>query len=350
MPTRKDIVRHALAHQRPGETPYYMKCLPSVEARLRKHFGVEDLSGITGGHVASFTLSPGNGFARKSMPGNFYYDEFGCLWQGTDEDVGQVKGHPLKDASLGGYTFPNPGDPARLVGLSTFIERNRDKYITANLENHTLLERAFNLRGMAALMMDMHDHPAFVGELLDAIIEYDLRLARQMLKYEIDAIKFNDDWGDQRGILIGAERWRALIKPRMARLCEYIRREKNVDIFLHSDGNISEIMPDIVQLGITAVNPMQPEVMDIFDLKRQYGRDITFFGGMNTQHTMPFGSPEQVVAEARRLVRELGHDGGFILSPGLIVQNDVPTENIAAFIQLCSQQAFCGKAGSALDN
>ncbi len=192
---------------------------------------------------------------------------------------------------------------------------------------------------MTEFMMDIYDAPEFVNELLDMIVEYAWGIARQLLKYDIDALKINDDWGDQRGIMLGRDRWRSLIKPRIGELCRRIKQTGNVDIFLHSDGNISEIFPDIIELGITVVDPMQPEVMDIFELKKQFGGDITFIGGMNTQNTMPFGKPEEVVEEARTLVRKLGKNGGFILTPGILVQEDVPMENILAFIEFCRKQA-----------
>lgn len=338
--TKKEIVKQALLHKKTPEVPYYMKFAAPVYTKLRKHFGVEDVGEAVRNYITSFAPGYGRNFKPRELPGNSYYDEFGCLWQGTEANVGQIKEPVLKKASLSGYWFPDAGDANRLKGLRELIAKRSDTYLIVNLESHTLLERAFNLRGMAQLMMDMYDHPDFVEELLDRILEYDWELARHILEFDIDAIKINDDWGDQRGVLIGVERWRALIKPRIAELCKRIKKEKEVDIFLHSDGNIADIIPDIIEMGITAINPMQPEVMDIFELKKRFGKEVTFFGGMNTQSTMPFGTPDEVASEMRRLVRELGRDGGFILSPGIIMQEDVPMENILTFIRICQEQAF----------
>jgi len=338
--TKKEIVKRTLSHKEPPEVPYYMKFAAPVYAELQKYFDVEDVGEAVGNYITGFTPGYGKNFKPGMLPGNLYYDEYGCLWQGTEANPGQIKEPVLKNASLNGYRFPDAGDPGRLKGLQELIEKRSDTYLIVNLESHTLLERAFNLRGMVRFMTDMYDHPGFVELLLDKILEYDLELAGCILKYEIDAIKINDDWGDQRGILIGADRWRKLVKPRIAGLCKYIKEKKGIDIFLHSDGNIAEIIPDIIEMGITAMNPMQPEVMDIFKLKEQFGKEITFFGGMNTQSTMPFGTVNQVVSEMRKLVRELGRGGGFILSPGIIVQEDVPMENILAFVEICRKQAF----------
>ncbi len=338
--TKKEIIKQTLLPKQTPEVPYYLKFAAPVYAKLQEHFGVEDVGEAVGNYITSFTPGYGRNFKHRELPGNLYYDEFGCLWQGAEANLGQIKEPVLKNASLSGYQFPDAGDPNRLKGLQELIEKRSDTYLVVNLGNHTLLERAFNLRGMARLMMDMYDHPDFVEALLDRILEYGWELARRILEFDIEAIKINDDWGDQRGVLIGVERWRTLIKPRIAELCSRIKKEKEIDIFLHSDGNIAEIIPDIIEMGITAINPMQPEVMDIFALKKRFGKEVTFFGGMNTQSTLPFGMAAEVASEMRRLVRELGRDGGFILAPGIIVQEDVPMENVLTFIRICREQAF----------
>ena len=338
--TKKDIIKRTLLHEKTAQVPYYIKCSSPVQARLEEHFGVEDIGQAVGNYLVSFSPGSGQDFQPRQLDEGHYEDEFGCLWQATETNIGQIIERPLKTASLDGYTFPKANDTFRIKGLKEITVKHKDEYLVANITNHTLLERAFNLRGMPHFMTDMYDHPRFVEELLDRILEYDWGLTQLMLDCDVDAVKINDDWGDQRGVFIGQSRWRSLIKPRIAELCRRIRQKKDVDIFLHSDGNISGILPDIIELGITAVNPMQPEVMDIFDLKKRFGDRITFFGGMNTQRTMPFGSPDDVVAEMRELVRVLSVNGGFILAPGLIVLEDVPMENILAFIRVCLEQTF----------
>ena len=328
-------------HKKTREVPYYLKISAPVNRRLKEYFGADDLDEALGNYLVSFSLKRGKDFTRRELHDRLYYDEFGCLWRGAEDNIGQIETPALREATLAGYEFPDGGDPNRVAGLQAVRKRHPDRYLSVSIENHTLLERAFNLRGMAELMKDIFDHPEFVGELLDRILEYGWEIARQILDFDVDAVKINDDYGDQRGIMLGAERWRKLIKPRIASLCERIKKNrKDVDIILHSDGNITDIMPDIVEMGITAINPMQPEVMDILNLKRRFGDEVSFIGGMSTQETLPFGSADDVLAEARMLVRELGKEGGFILSPGIIVQEDVPMENILAFISMCKEQDF----------
>ena len=337
---RKDVVKRALLHNDTSTIPYNIKFSTIVNTRLQEHFKVKNVDDAVGNFIASFSLKRSKDFQYKELDNGCYYDEFGCLWQGTEANIGQIKECPLRKPSLRGYRLPDPGDTTRVMGLEDFIREHHERYISVSIENHTLIERAFNLRGMPQLMMDIYDHPGFVTELLDNILEYAWGIAKQLLNYEVDALKINDDWGDQRGVMLGLDHWQSLIKPRIKELCERIRKQKDVDIFLHSDGNISEIIPDIIEMGITAIDPMQPEVMNIFELKKQYGKDITFIGGMSTQNTMPFGTPNDIISEVRKLVRELGKGGGYILTPGIIVQEDVPMENILAFINVCKEQLF----------
>ena len=340
MITKKDIVKQTLRHCKTSEIPYHMKFSKLINSRLQEHFGVDDVGEAVGNYIASFSLKHGGNFKQEIQADGSYYDEFGCLWQGTDANVGQIRDRQLKEPSLSNYEFPDAGDPARVVGLQDVIDKNQDKYIVVSIENHTLIERAFNLRGMTEFMIDIYDHSEFAEKLLDNILEYAWGISRQLLEFNIDAVKINDDWGYQQGVMLGVDVWRKLIKPRIVSLCKRIKKKREVDIFLHSDGNITDIMPDIIEVGITAIDPMQPEVMDIFKFKKLYGDKVTFIGGMNTQQTMPFGSPDDVVKEVRNLVKKLGQNGGYILTPGIIVQEDVPMENILAFIDMCQKQAF----------
>jgi uroporphyrinogen decarboxylase len=162
-----------------------------------------------------------------------------------------------------------------------------------------------------------------------------------LLEKNVDAIKLNDDWGDQRGVLIGKERWVRLIYPRIKCICEYIKKKsKDTNIFLHSDGNIESILGKIAEAGIEVINPVQPEVMNVYSIKKQFGDVFTLFGVISGQKTMPFGTPEDVINEIKDSVHNLSYNGGLILAPGIIVCEDYPKENILAFIETCRNQDF----------
>ena len=150
----------------------------------------------------------------------------------------------------------------------------------------------------------------------------------------MDAIWFGDDWGDQRGIIIGPKRWREYLKPRWAKIYAAVHRH---DMFVihHSCGSVADIMPDIIEIGLDVLESVQPEAagMNPYELKRQWGDKLTFFGGLGSQSTIPFGTPEEIRAEVRRLRAEMGRDGGYILAPAKSLQPGTPTENAVAVFE-----------------
>jgi uroporphyrinogen decarboxylase len=200
----------------------------------------------------------------------------------------------------------------------------------------SLYERAWTLRGMENLMMDFIDHPQFVHELLRAIADYNIAQAKEALKYDIDAVYFGDDWGQQRGLQMGPRTWREFIYPELRRMYGVVRGAGRF-VMIHSCGDVDEVFDDLVAAGVNCFNPFQPEVMDVYTLLPQYRGRLAFHGGMSTQQTLPFGSVEEVRAESTRLL-DLGGDGGFIFAPAHDVEGDVPLENMLAAIDTVQRQ------------
>ena len=125
--------------------------------------------------------------------------------------------------------------------------------------------------------------------------------------------------------------WQEMIAPGEKREYDLIH-EAGVDVWVHSCGNIQRILPDLTEMGVDALNPVQPECMDIYKLKEMYGDKITFWGGISTQQTLPYGTPEDVAAETRKVTDALSKDGGYIIAPSQEIQSDVPFENLCALI------------------
>ena len=204
-------------------------------------------------------------------------------------------------------------------------------------------------------MMDFIDHPDFVDELLGSITDYNLAQVEKALDYEIDAVYFGDDWGQQQGLQMGPALWKEFIRPHLKRAYGRVR-EAGKFVFIHSCGDVDELFDDLIELGVDCFNPFQPEVMDVPALMRHYRGRLTFHGGLSTQRTLPYGTPDEVREETRRLI-DLGRSGNYILSPAHAVEGDVPLENMLAFIdealnQPGLTQGTCvplnpiGKAGS----
>lgn len=329
--TPRERVWAAVRHQEPDRVPHHFSFTVPARRKLEAHYGTLDLDRALGNHLAMYYPHPPD--AWQEVRPNFWRDEFGVVWNRTvDKDIGIVEEYHLKSRSFSGFAgFPDPHDPRRYERLPAFIEAHRDRFRIVNL-GFSLWERAWTLRGMPELMIDMLEAPDWVDRLLDAITEFNLGIIEEAVKYDIDAMMFGDDWGHQRGLLLSPRLWRRFLKPRLAQMYGAVKRAGKA-VFIHSCGKVQELFPDLIAIGVDVFNPFQPEVMDPYEMKRQFGRDLSFFGGMSIQRILPYGTPQQVRDEARRLMDEVGRGGGYIIAPSHDMTGDIPTENMVAFIE-----------------
>jgi uroporphyrinogen decarboxylase len=189
------------------------------------------------------------------------------------------------------------------------------------------------MRGMEDLLIDLSLHRGFVEKLLEGLTRYALRTLEICLeRFEFECIAISDDYGTQQSTLISPEDWRTLVKPRLARIYG-LAKQRGKRVFHHSCGHNTPIIGDMIDIGLDILHPIQPETMDIVALKREFGRRVTFCGGIPTQGLLVEGTPEQVRQEVRRLKRVMGEGGGYILEPGITIQADVPAENIYAMVE-----------------
>jgi uroporphyrinogen decarboxylase len=302
-----------------------------MRSKLEAFYGTTELDDVLGNHLAP-RYKPRTPESFVEIRPEIWRDEFGVVWNRTvDKDIGVVEHHPLAKASLEGYVFPDSRDPRRWAGLPDYIQSHRDRFRYVSV-SFSLFERAWSLRGMPELMMDMIESPEFVDGLFDAITEYDLAIVDEAVKHDVDAVLFGDDWGHQTGLLFGARHWRRFVKPRLARLYGAVKRAGKA-VMIHSCGRVQELFPELIELGLDVFNPFQPEAMDPYEMKRQFGDRLTFFGGMSIQKTLPFGTPQEVRDEALRMAEQVGRGGGLILAPSHDMPGDIPAENVAAFVE-----------------
>jgi uroporphyrinogen decarboxylase len=179
--------------------------------------------------------------------------------------------------------------------------------------------------------MEMVSNPPFVHALLDRILENNLAIIDRACDFPIDGFLFGDDWGQQSGLIMGPQLWREFIKPRVRQMYQRVKARGKV-VMIHSCGKVDGVFPDLIEVGLDIFNPFQPEVMDVFEMKRIYGSRLSFYGGISTQRTLPFGTVQQVKDEVRRLLDKIGKNGGYIASPAHAIPGDASAENIAAMI------------------
>ena len=185
-------------------------------------------------------------------------------------------------------------------------------------------------------MLDFYDHPGFVDELLAAIVDYNLAQVRRALEYDIDAVYFGDDWGQQHGLIMGKPSWDRVIRPQLRRMYRFVRDAGKFQM-IHSCGDVDELFDDLAGMGVNCFNPFQPEVMDTAQLLAKYRGRLAFHGGLSTQRVLPFWTEAAVRGECRRLLA-LGREGGYIFAPAHAVEGDVPLANILAVIEEANAQ------------
>ena len=326
----RDLIQAALRHEETERIPYNFMFSPPPEAALREHYGCDDLQAHLDGNLYLFGCAGKPLYAPPDEYGPTITDEFGVIWATSDIDRGYPVEHPLKEQTLAGYSFPHPYAFERWEPVKEAADKYRDQFRVAVIGD--LWERAHFMRGLDRLLMDLHEAPRFVHELLDRICEYNLATLEGMVAVEPDGVFISDDYGFQDQLMMSPDDWREFVKAPLARLLAAARRHDLVTM-VHSCGNVSAIVPDLIEIGLDILHPIQPEAMDVFALKRQYGKDITFCGGISTQRTLPYGTPDEVRDEVNERAEALGKGGGYILEPGITLQADVPLPNLVALVE-----------------
>lgn len=334
--TARDRVRAALAHEETDICPYSLPLDKAIERHIIDYTGDARVLADLEDHYQQ--VGPRYPETNERIDATHYTDAYGVVWEESIQgEIGVVNDPILNVPSLEGYSFP----PTRIPGLFDRLPLELTKYskhYTYFSIGFSLFERAWSLRGMAAFLLDMIESPAFAHDLLDRICEVNLDLVDQACQHDFDCVRFGDDWGAQQGLIMGPDFWRAFIKPRMARMIDSCH-SRGKTVFLHSDGDIETIIPDLIEMGLDILNPVQPDVMDIYAIKREYGKDLTLSGGVSVQQLLPHAPSDRVREEIRRLKREIGAGGGFILSPTHTLGSDIPTENLVAMIEEFLQPA-----------
>jgi uroporphyrinogen decarboxylase len=334
--TRRDRVLRALTYREVDRLPTQLNYTDSMGQRLAEHFGVDlaELPARLDNHLVRLDLSYQ---PRFSDDGKARFDWWGA-GHDTQEEGYYIRVAPLaEDRDLDAFDWPDPHDPDLLTEAGRKRDRVGDSAFVVPNIGWALFERAWSLRGFENTLLELALDPAYIGELMDRIVDIRLVLIERYLELGVHGGYFGDDYGAQVGTLFSPATWRELVKPRLARLfAPFV--ERGLPVLMHSDGDIAPIVPDLVEIGLTALNPVQPEVIDHQWLHDEFDGRLAFYGGVSTQTVLPAGSPEEVKEAARTCVSTLAPDGtGLMLAPSHRMMTDVPMANIEALLEAMAE-------------
>ena len=230
------------------------------------------------------------------------------------------------------FEMPDPDEE----GQFCFVEKNITKfkkngYAVIIPQSYLLFEKAWLLIGFENFLIQCYENRGLISILLDKITEYNIKLARKIVEYEVTCSYMGDDFGMQKGPIISLKLWRDLFKPRMKKVWD-IYRAKDIPIMHHTCGDCRIFLNDMIEIGLDVLNPVQANAMPIDELKRDFGDKLTFWGGIDCQEILTKGTPDDVKENVHKTVSVLGKNGGLILSP-VNVMNNVPVENVRALIE-----------------
>jgi uroporphyrinogen decarboxylase len=370
--THRERVLAALNHRQPDRVPLDLGATRStsivVQAyeRLNRHLGSTEPPRIFSkwlniAHpsqamlqrfdidIRSVGQGPPDNWQDIVFPDGAYQDEWGvvrsrpagCLYYDLTKSpfAGEVG-----VANLDRHPWPDPHDPGRCRGLKEEARRLRqetDYAIALNMPGGVVTQAQF-LRGFEDWFADLIADPTFYHALLERITDLWIEMAKDELDAAGDCADFcffGDDVAFQDGPMMSMELYRTMVKPYHARVFSYIKSRSSAKILYHSCGSVAHLIPDLIELGVDALNPIQVSAkgMDTETLKREFGKDICFWGAIDTQRVLPFGSPADVAAEAKRRIEDLGLGGGYVLCAVHNIQADVSPENICAMYDTARQ-------------
>jgi uroporphyrinogen decarboxylase len=329
--TRKERMRRAINYEPVDRIPTQINYTVGMGQKMADYFDIQisDLPEFLGNHIMRVDLS----YPRKfNEDESVKFDWWGVGFDTKEEGYFAALSPLAGIDDLNTFSWPDPDDPQLLSGAEETIKKYGDAYFITPNFGFVLFERAWTLRGFEQFFMDMAVDPDFTHNLLDRITEIQLKLIHRYLDLGVDGGYFGDDYGAQKNLLFSPVMWREYIKPRLAKLFAPFR-ERGLPVIMHSDGQIQKIIPDLLEIGLTTLNPVQPEVLDHDWLRENFAGDLAFYGGISTQTVLPYGSTLAVQEAVASCVEKLSPTGtGLLIAPSHRMLTDIPMANISAML------------------
>ncbi|HAM11641.1 MAG: hypothetical protein A2X05_10720 [Bacteroidetes bacterium GWE2_41_25] len=349
----KERTLAAINHRQPDRPPVYVSLTPQVAEKLSEalhlpyeepfdamesarmsHMGLLTSMGVD--IIAIAPTVPTNA-PTITLPDGRIKNEWGMIFRNVGIYT-EFAEYPLANASsekdILEYPFPDPNAPGRYDQAVKMMECYAEKFAVIGDVETMFFEMSWYLTGMEKFLMDLMMETEYQAHLMDKIMNYIIVAGKKLIEMGVDILWCGDDFGTQGGMIMDPETWRKIFKPRIKYMFEEFRKVRpDIKIAWHSCGSILPIIPDFIEVGLDILNPIQPlaQGMDPVFLKKTYGKDLVFFGGIDVQHLLPFGTPQMIRDEVRRRIDILGKEGGYIIAPAHNIQPDTPVENIMAF-------------------
>lgn len=329
--TRRELVLCALQHKETSRLPFQADFTSQAKEKMVQYTGDENFEMKYGTclHGMQYWGYPTERPDKKEH----FTDDFGVTWNrsGADKDIGVIDSPVMYEPDMALYPEPYLNEERIRRECEELLATKEDKFCYAGI-GFSMFERLWSYVGMEDALAYMIEEPEFLHELLDKILEFNLRVIDILNDYPFDAIYFGDDWGQQKGMIMGPRFWREFIKPRMAKM--YARAKQNGKFIIqHSCGDVQEIFPDLIEIGLDCYQTFQPEIYDLPKIKAEYGDKLCFWGGISTQRDLPTCTPE----ELRKIIRETANimrtGGGYILAPTHAIPQDAKPENVLAMLE-----------------
>ena len=345
--TYRETVRSQIEHIETERVPYTLRVDDPIIEKLNEYYGGESWIDRIEPYLvrvprAKYLISGNRGsMGIERFGDHMTRDFFGSVWRTDTKGAEHLEGPILKEPTLSGYAFPKARfSDEKKQALIDEVKSNSDSFTTVG-GCYGLWDHCWHLRGFQNAMMDSITEPKFFEDLIEKLTQLNLESIALRKDIPSDGLMFGDDLGHQNGVMLGPDRWRKYFKKAYVKIFDAIHKQGKFSL-MHCCGSVDGIMGDLIDVGLDVLQSVQPEPagMNPYELKKNFGKDITFWGCLGSQSTSPFGTPDSIKAEVRKLRREMSKGGGYILGGAKQLQPETPVENAVAVIEAFTEQAL----------